>query len=67
MNATAKTITRIETAENTLDATSATVIITMAGAAGIIGLWALVSLAVAMVANGPLGLIRSWVSAVVGM
>jgi len=52
------------TAVDTLSRISIT---TMGAASGFIGLWAATCFMVALVSNGPLGLIRSYITAVTGL
>ncbi len=65
MNATARIIA--ETRTDTAASADRTVLGAMAASAGIIGLWAVATLAVAAFAHGPLGLVRAWFGAVTGM
>lgn len=67
MNANIKTNTIAQESSNAaIDSLSRATMMTMAGVSGLVGLWATACLVGAIVANGPLGLIQGFVSALMG-
>ena len=68
MTTTIKTQSKTTESTNTaVDSVSRSSIITMGVASGLVGLWAVACLISAMVDSGPIEMIRSWFSAVLGM
>ncbi|MEN8222995.1 MAG: hypothetical protein ABFR36_07010 [Acidobacteriota bacterium] len=49
-----------------IDSLSRATMLTMAGASGLVGLWATACLVAAIVSNGPLGVISGYASALLG-
>ena len=67
MNAINRTITQVNENVNTMDAASRVTISLIGGSAALIGLWSTACLVAALIGNGPLGLFKSYFSAVTGM
>ena len=67
MNAINRTTTQAKADTNTMDAASKITVTMMGSASAMIGLWAVACFASALIGNGPLGLIKSYFSAVTGM
>ena len=67
MNAINRTRTQVEENVNVLDAASRVTVALFGGAAALIGLWSVTCLVAATIANGPLGLLKAYFSAVTGM
>jgi len=68
MSTTIKTQSKAaESNKTAVDSVSRSSIITMGVASGLVGLWAVACLISAMVDSGPIELIKSWFTAVMGM